>query len=115
MSAPEPVLPRSRQPVPYTPKGSSTDGQDVSADQRQKRSVKEIEQAIAERNARLAANVDALVERVKPSTLIRQGRGEARSLLTTPEGGPRLEVLGAIAGAALVTGILVWQVRRRRR
>jgi hypothetical protein len=71
------------------------------SERRPKRSVEEIEQAMAERSERLARNVDELAGRVKPGNLVRQA-------------GMRPEVLGALAGAVIVAGFLVWCARRRR-
>lgn len=108
MSTPEPVLPKSRQPVPTSPEVEE------ESERRPKRSVAEIESSIAERTERLAGNVDELVDRMKPARLARASAGRVGSLFTKPDGGPRLEVLGAVAGAVLVAGFMIWRVRRRR-
>lgn len=109
MSTTEPALPTSRRPV-----SASSDAQEESARNR-KRSVKEIEQAMAERTARLSTNIDELAARVRPMRITRDGAARIGSKLTTSEGNPRLEVLGATAGAVLVAGVLIWRARRRRR
>jgi hypothetical protein len=114
VSASERVLPASRQPVPVKSRGVSGDGSAEDAKRRRKRSVEEIEQAMAERSERLTANIDELLNRAKPSRVARDGLGRIGSTLTTSGGAPRLEVLGAIVGAAVVGGVLIWRARRRR-
>ncbi|WP_165367977.1 DUF3618 domain-containing protein [Phytoactinopolyspora endophytica] len=109
MSTPDAVRPGSRQPVSASPEAGD------ESEPRPKRSAKEIEQAMAERSERLAMNVDELVSRMSPGRLARDSAGRVGSKLTTPEGGPRLEVVGAVAGALLVGGLLIWRARRRRR
>lgn len=100
------MLPASRQPVPMAP--------EVQAElARRGRSVRQIETDIAARTERLAANIDELNARLAPSRLVKESTASLRARLTTPEGNPRIEVLGAVAGAALVVGFLVWRARRR--
>lgn len=70
------------------------------AERRPKRSIEEIERAITQRSERLSRNVDELANRVKPASLARQA-------------GMRPELLGALAGAVIVAGFLVWRSRRR--
>jgi hypothetical protein len=108
VSAPEPVLPKSRQPVPVPEPAPE------EPERRPKRSAEEIEQAMEERTERLARNVDELIDRMSPGRLVRDSAHRAGSALTTPQGGPRPEVLGAVAGAVLVAALLIWRVRRRR-
>ncbi len=100
------MLPASRQPMPMAP--------EVQAELAKRgRSVRQIETEIAARTDRLAANVDELTARLAPSRLVKESTAGLRARLTTPEGNPRLEVLGAVAGAALVVGLLLWRARRR--
>ncbi|WP_166353229.1 DUF3618 domain-containing protein [Phytoactinopolyspora limicola] len=110
MSTPEPVLPRSRQPVPVP----ETDEEQAKSNGRPTRSVDEIERSMAERTDRIAGNIDELVNRMSPARLARASAGRARSRVTTPNGSPRPEVIGAVAGAVLVAAIIVWRARRRR-
>jgi hypothetical protein len=78
------VLPASRQPMPMAP--------EVQAELAKRgRSARQIESDIVARTERLSANIDELTARLTPS---------------------RLEVLGAVAGAALVVGLLLWRARR---
>ncbi|WP_158603038.1 DUF3618 domain-containing protein [Jiangella rhizosphaerae] len=101
----QPVLPASRQPVPLAP--------EVQAELAKRgRSVRQIETDIAARTERLAANLDELTARLAPSRLVKDSTASLRARLTTPDGNPRLEVLGAVAGAVLVAGLLLWRARR---
>lgn len=108
MSTPEPVLPKSRQPVP----GSLE--VEAEMERRRSRSVQEIEKSISERTERLAGNIDELAGRMSPARLARASAGRVGSLFTTADGGPRLEAFGAVAGAVLVAGFMIWRGRRRR-
>lgn len=106
MTTTEPVLPASRQPVPLAP--------EVQAElDRRPRTPAQIEHAINARTERLAANIDELTARLSPSRLVKEGTAGLRARVTTPEGGPRLEIVGAVAGAVLVLGVLMWRARRR--
>ncbi|WP_035812255.1 DUF3618 domain-containing protein [Jiangella gansuensis] len=109
MSSIEPAPPvpgRHRQPVPLAP--------EVQAEiDRRPRSAAQIEQDITARTERLAANVDELTARLAPSRLVRDGVAGVKARVTTRDGNPRLEVLGALAGAVVVAGLLVWRARRR--
>ncbi|NEE02807.1 DUF3618 domain-containing protein [Phytoactinopolyspora halotolerans] len=109
MSTPDAVRTGPREPV------TAPSETPEEPERRPKRSAREIEQAINERSERLARNIDELVGRMSPGRLARDSAGRIGSKMTTPEGGPRVEVLGAIAGAVLVGGLLVWRSRRRRR
>nr|WP_281387058.1 DUF3618 domain-containing protein [Jiangella mangrovi] len=80
---------------------------------RRPRTVRQIEQDIAARTDRLAANIDELSARLSPSRLVKDTTAGIRARVTTPEGNPRLEVVGAVAGAVLVLGVLMWRARRR--
>lgn len=103
---PAPVPGRHRQPVPLAP--------EVQAEiDRRPRSAAQIERDIAARTERLAANVDELTARLAPSRLVRDGVAGVKARVTTQDGNPRLEVLGALAGAVVVAGLLVWRARRR--
>nr|WP_281353608.1 DUF3618 domain-containing protein [Phytoactinopolyspora mesophila] len=101
-------MPKSRQPVRVQETAQE------ESDRRPKRSVDEIEQAMAERSERLSRNVDDLVNRMKPGRLARDGVQRVGSAMTTEQGGPRLEVIGAVAGAAVVAAFVIWRARRRR-
>ncbi|TDD63771.1 DUF3618 domain-containing protein [Jiangella aurantiaca] len=102
----QPVLPASRQPVPMAP--------EVQAELAKRgRSARQIESDITARTERLAANIDELTARLSPSRLVKDGTAGLRARITTPDGNPRLDVLGAVAGAALVVGLLLWRARRR--
>lgn len=99
------MLPASRQPMPMAP--------EVQAELAKRgRSVRQIETEIAARTERLSANIDELTTRLTPSRLVKDGTAGLRARLTTPDGSPRLELLGAVAGAALVVGLLLWRARR---
>ncbi|PZF79146.1 DUF3618 domain-containing protein [Jiangella anatolica] len=101
----ESVLPASRQPMPMAP--------EVQAElDKRGRSARQIESDIAARTERLSANIDELTARLSPSRLVKDTTAGLRARVTTPEGNPRLEVLGAVAGAALVIGLLLWRSRR---
>lgn len=106
MTATDPALPSSRRPVPVS--------DDVLAklDARQ-RSVDEIEYELNERTQRLADNVDQLVARLSPGRMAREGADSVKRRLTTASGAPRLEVVGAVAGALVGVAVLVWWTRRR--
>lgn len=106
MTTTEPVLPASRQPVPLTP--------ELQAElDRRPRTAAQIERDITARTERLAASIDELTGRLSPSRLVKETTAGLRARVTTPEGSPRLEVVGAAVGAALVIGILLWRARRR--
>lgn len=106
MSSTDPVLPANRQPMPVSP--------DVQAelDDRKRRSVDAIELEIEERTQRLSANVDELFTRLHPKRIGQDMVASARARVLTPDGWPRAEVLGAIAGAAVGVGVLIWWSRR---
>lgn len=100
------VLPASRQPVPVSP--------EVQAEiDRRGRSVAQIERDIAERTERLSANIDQIAGRLAPSKLVKGGIASAKSRVTTADGRPRAEIVGAVAGALAVVGLLLWRARRR--
>lgn len=111
MSTPDPALPQSRQPMPVAPEVQE---QVAEAGRATRRSVEEIERSINERTERLAGNVDEVVQRLRPSRLVRAGTGRGGAKLSSRRGGARAEVVGALAGAAVVTVFLLWRVRRRR-
>ena len=79
----------------------------------------ELEQAIREQRAKVAATVDELVERAQPREILRRALADARRRLRqatyTPDGALRVERVGAIAaaGVVLVAGV-VWLRRRNR-
>jgi hypothetical protein len=65
-----------------------------------------LEQEIAQRNQRLAATVDEIVERLRPREMARRGAtGVARRLgggFRTPDGQPRVERVAAVLVAVLL-------------
>jgi hypothetical protein len=75
-----------------------------------------IEAEIAATRARLASTVDELSGRLRPQEIGRRSlagaAGRARRVALTPGGAPRIELVAAVAGAALV---VAWMVRRRLR
>ena len=106
MSATDSVLPSSRQPVPVS--------DEVQAElDRRPRSADEIERELDERAQRLAGNIDALSAKLSPSRVARDGVASVKSRFTTPSGGLRPEVVGAVAGALIGVGVLIWRARRR--
>ena len=76
-----------------------------------------LERAIEERRAQLAATVDELVVRTSPREVARRTIADLsqrlREATRTPEGGWRLERIGAVAGAVLAVVGLVVLLRRR--
>ncbi|MGH8776732.1 MAG: DUF3618 domain-containing protein [Jiangellaceae bacterium] len=74
----------------------------------------EIEQELQETTDRLAARVDELVDRVHPRQVARRSVASVREKLTTPQGNPRPEVVGAAIGALIGLAVLVWRARRHR-
>jgi hypothetical protein len=77
-----------------------------------------LEQEIEVRRTRLAATIDELTTRAKPKEIARRGvaglKARGQAAVSTPDGQPRKERIGAVAGALLVlVTVLVW-VRRRR-
>lgn len=100
----KPYLPSSRRPVEM-----SEDVRQMQ-DERRKRSVTDIERALDDTTQRLAANVDALTTRLKPSNLARAGAENVKE--TVSKNVLRPEVLGAVAGAVIV-GVVLWKWRRK--
>lgn len=76
-----------------------------------------LERAIEERRAQLAATVDELVVRTSPREVARRAMADLtqrlREATHTPEGGWRVERVGAVAGAVLAVVGLVVLLRRR--
>lgn len=105
------VLPSSRQPVPVADEVQEQ-LRERAETRRRHRSVDEIERELDETTQRLAANVDELVDRVSPVRLAQSGVEKVKARVMAPSGRPRPEVIGAIAGAAIV-GVVLWQLRRR--
>lgn len=105
MNSTDSALPASRQPVPPSP--------EVQAEvDRHGRSVAEIERDIKLRTQSLAANIDELAASVAPGRLMADGAEQLKSRVVTSDGKPRPEVIGAVAGAAIVGGLLFWWARR---
>jgi hypothetical protein len=76
-----------------------------------------LERAIEERRAQLAATVDELVVRTSPREVARRTLADLsqrlRQATRTPEGGWRLERIGAVAAAVLAVVGLAVLLRRR--
>ncbi|PSK92990.1 uncharacterized protein DUF3618 [Haloactinopolyspora alba] len=105
MNSTDPALPASRQAVPVS--------QEVQAEiDRKGRSAAQIERDIAQRTERLSATVDELVDRVAPARLAKDGAAEVKSRVLTPAGRPRPEIIGALVGAAVAAGLVLWRSRR---
>jgi hypothetical protein len=100
VTAPDPVLPATRQPMP-------------APELRPARTPAEIEQELQETTDRLASRVDELVQRVHPKRVARRGVASVKEKLTTPQGRPRAEVVGAAIGGLIGLGVLAWRARRR--
>lgn len=105
MNSTDPALPASRQPVPVSPEVQN----EID---RRGRSVAQIERDIAARTERLSANVDELMARVAPKRLAKDSTDWAKARVVTPQGKPRAEIIGAVAGAAVALGFLLWRARR---
>jgi hypothetical protein len=78
-----------------------------------------IEAEIERRREHLAATVDELLERARPKAIARRGVADARlrvrTATLTPEGGVRVERVGALAAAVVAFLLLGAALRRRRR
>lgn len=101
MTAPDAVLPASRQPMPGPPAPPRA------------RSPVEIEQELQETTDRLASRVDELARRVRPRQVARRTVASVRDRLTTPRGRPRPEIVGAAIGGLVGLAVLVWRAGRR--
>ncbi len=106
------VLPQSRQPMPGSPEPPPR-GPVI-------RSPAQIERDIESRRERLSGTIDAIAERVKPQNIarrrvedVRERVAEVRRRLSDDQGRLRKEVVGAVAGAAVVIAVLVILQRRR--
>jgi len=75
------------------------------------RTPDEIEHELDETTDRLAARVDALVDRVSPAAIADRGRAALRRAVMTPQGRPRAEVVGALIGGLIGIAVLVWRAR----
>jgi hypothetical protein len=113
------VLPSSRRPVPGSEEyernlAAKRSARDGDAGRQRSRSAAEIEADLQAATERLAANVDELASRLNPREVARRGAGRVRGLVTTAEGAPRVEVVGAVVGALVGAAVLIWWSRRRR-
>jgi hypothetical protein len=119
----EPVLPTSRQPVPGSEKferpapapheqGDSREQGDNGDERAERRTAAEIEADINATAQRLSANVDELAFRLSPAQIAKRGVNGAKGLVITPDGRPRAEVIGALAGALVGAAFLLWRSRR---
>ena len=117
MSDPDAVLPTSRRPMPGPTPDTATAAVagelPPEPEPRPQRSAAEIEQELNETTDRLAARVDALVDRVSPAAIAGRGRAALRRADMTPSGRPRAEVVGALIGGLVGVAVLVWRARRR--
>ncbi|MBD0293300.1 MAG: DUF3618 domain-containing protein [Jiangellaceae bacterium] len=103
MTTPDSVLPASRQPMPSP-----------SRQRQEPRTPAEMEQELNDTTDRLAARIDALVDRANPRRAARRGVAALRENITTADGRPKPEVVGAAVGALVGLALLVWRARRRR-
>lgn len=79
------------------------------------RTPQEIEADLAETRERLAATVDALVQRVQPRELASRGAQRAKLTVMTRDGQLRTtRVVVAVAVAVAVVGVIVLRKRRGR-
>lgn len=106
------VLPSSRLPMRGSKEYSAPEPDRGGKDE--KRSAAEIEQELDAVTQRLAANVDALVDRMHPKRIAGRGAGRARRLVMTSDGRPRPEIVGAVVGALLGVAVLTWWSRAHR-
>jgi hypothetical protein len=116
MSEPDAVLPASRRamPGPAPDKPAAAVGEPPpEPEPTPQRSAAEIEQELDETTDRLAARVDALVDRVSPAAIADRGRAALRRAVMTPQGRPRAEVVGALIGGLIGIAALVWRARHR--
>lgn len=123
----EPVLPSSRQPVPGSerferpaPAPRGQDGKpgrgdpgDEAGDRTERRTAAQIEADINATAQRLSATVDELVFRLSPAQIAKRTMNRATGVVVTPDGRPRAEVIGALAGALVGAAFLLWRSRRR--
>jgi hypothetical protein len=105
VSATEPVLPATRRPMPVP---------EPPPPPRSSKKPAEIEQELQVTTDRLASRVDELVQLVHPKQVARRSVATVREKLTTAQGRPRAEVVGAAIGALVGLTVLVWLARRRR-
>jgi hypothetical protein len=78
-----------------------------------------IEAEIAQRRAHLASTIDELTVRTQPREIIRRQKESAKARFVgathTPEGGLRLERLGAMAAAGAAVFLVLALLHRRHR
>lgn len=103
MTTPDSVLRASRQPMPSP-----------SPQRQEPRTPAEIEQELNNTTDRLAARVDALVDRANPRQAARRSVAALRENVTTADGRPRAEVVGAAVGAIIGLALVAWRAWRRR-
>jgi len=117
VSEPEPVLPASRRPMPgpSTPdlSAEAPTGSSPETTPSPQRTAAEIERELEETTDRLAARLDALVDRVSPAAIMGRGRASVRRAVMTPNGRPRAEFIGALIGGLIGVAVLVWRARQR--
>jgi hypothetical protein len=117
VSEPDPVLPASRRPLPGPapdkPAAAAPSEPPPEPEPSPQRTAAEIELELEETTDRLAARLDALVDRVSPAAIMSRGRAAVRRAATTPNGRPRAEVVGALIGGLIGVAVLVWRARHR--
>jgi Protein of unknown function (DUF3618) len=115
--ATEPVLPSSRRPVPGSEEYRRQAAAEAAARNGARRdgsaSAADIEAGLDATTERLAASIDELVNRLSPDRLAARSVSRVRTLVVTPSGRPRAEVVGAAVGALIGVAVLVWRSRRR--
>lgn len=107
------VLPSSRQPVPGSEPGKAAESDGKDGD-KGNRSAADIEAELDAVTERLAANVDALVDRLQPKQLAGRSVGRVGRLVVTADGRPRPEIVGAVIGGLLGVAVLTWWSRTHR-
>jgi hypothetical protein len=73
----------------------------------------EIQADIERQREQLAVTVDQLSHKLDVKAQTKAKVADVRDRATTDDGKPRPEVLGAVAGALLAVGLLVWWRSRR--
>ena len=61
---------------------------------------------------RLAGTIDAIVDRTNPKNIARRTLDRVKAKFVNPDGSPRMETIAPVAGAVVVTVVLIVGVRR---
>ncbi len=72
-----------------------------------------IEAELAATRTRLAAAIDEMQGRLKPSAIAKRSFAGLQEKVTTPSGAPRPEVIAAAAVFVLGVALITWRRRRR--